>query len=737
MIKLHEVQKIYTTLGGGQHVLKDINLFFEKGQFVAVLGKSGCGKTTLLNLIAGLDTPSSGQISIDGKLMSKMKDDELDEFRNHRIGIIFQNYNLINHLNVLENVMLSLDIAGKTENKKEKALDILKRVGLEDHTHKLVTQLSGGQKQRVAIARALVTNPDIILADEPTGALDSKTSIEVMDLIKEVCKDKLVIFVTHNKNLAKTYANRIIEMKDGRVVNDDQSIDERVKVDLNKKLVTNKLSFKSSIKYAFKSAFKFKGRTILIALGLALGITIISLIDGVFNGARSKITDNYLLENNLIVYTNSDTVSNDKIKEIDGVTDVFDVVNSCEVIKLGTKDISNVVFPRTLQIPTQTELKNEFIEGIQYGSFPNNDNEIAISYDVFNSFVNTSGDEEKMADTILNKTMTVVLKEELVVTSDEIAKFEQMADDYQNDPVNNEKCIRFEFRKVDGFYNYYIKGTDELLFESEHTDLIDMARQFYLEYDSHFGDVQNNTYYLVDTSNINYDNVSTSRTTKDVVISGIFKSEINNISMSNFLKDEPLDGIFKTKFIYIDYNKVSEKTTIIKNIEDLTGLKVYDYQYHGVSSSTSKFVLNLLQFVFTAISSVTLVTGAIMLWILLHVNVSQRKREIGMLRSMGATKNDVKNIFVSETLVIGVLSCIISLALILIITIFANIFIPNCAYTWFVTKFPMLNGNKPVIINVGKLFIIFGVGIVVSVFAGYIPSSRACGKKPIDSLRGE
>lgn len=737
MIKLHEVQKIYTTLGGGQHVLKDIELFFEKGQFVAILGKSGCGKTTLLNLIAGLDTPSSGQISIDGKLMSKMKDDELDEFRNHRIGIIFQNYNLINHLNVLENVMLSLDIAGKTENKKEKALEILKKVGLEDHTHKLVTQLSGGQKQRVAIARALVTNPDIILADEPTGALDSKTSIEVMDLIKEVCKDKLVIFVTHNKKLANNYANRIIEMKDGRVVSDNQVLDQRIKVDLNKKLVTNKLGIKSSIKYAFRSTFKFKGRTILTAIGLAIGITIISLIDGVFNGARSKIEDNYLLENNLVLYANTNTVSNDEIKKIDGVVDAFDVSYTYKINKIGTETVEDVYLAPTLQVPTQTELKNDFKDGILYGGFPNNDNEIVISYELFKSLVNTSNDEKKMADSILNKTMTVCLKEKTEINEIELEKYENKAINYKNDPLNNEVCIKFQYKKVGDKYNYYIYDTNELVFESEYTDLITQAKEFYNKYNTYFGDEENNIYYLVDTSGIDYNNVVINKMTRDVVISGIFESNFGNITLSNFMKNEFIEGVYSAKFIYIDYNKVNDKNNIIDEIEKLLNVRVYDYQYHNVSSSTSTFILNLLQFVFTAISSVTLVTGAIMLWILLHVNVSQRKREIGMLRSMGATKNDVKNIFVSETLVIGVLSCLISLVLILAITLFVNIFIPNCAYEWFVTKFPILNGNKPIIINVGKLFIIFGIGIIISIFAGYIPSSKAGGKKPIESLRGE
>ena len=225
MLELKNIKKSYTTGNFTQNALQDVSLQFRKNEFVAILGPSGSGKTTLLNIIGGLDRYDSGDLIINDKSTKKFKDTDWDAYRNNCVGFIFQSYNLINHISILANVELGMTLSGVSKNeRRKKAIEVLKKVGLEDHINKKPNQLSGGQMQRVAIARALVNDPDIVLADEPTGALDSKTSIQIMELIKEIAQEKLVIMVTHNSDLAHSYASRIIEWKDGTVINDTKEL---------------------------------------------------------------------------------------------------------------------------------------------------------------------------------------------------------------------------------------------------------------------------------------------------------------------------------------------------------------------------------------------------------------------------------------------------------------------------------------------------------------------------------
>ena len=225
MLEVKNISKSYKTADFVQKALDDVSIKFRKNEFVAILGPSGSGKTTLLNIIGGLDRYDTGDLIINGKSTKEFKGRDWDAYRNNCIGFIFQNYNLITHISILDNVEMAMTLSGvSSKERKARAIEALEKVGLKDHINKRPNQLSGGQMQRVAIARALVNNPDIIMADEPTGALDTKTSIQIMELIKEIAKDKLVIMVTHNPDLAKNYANRIIELKDGKLTSDSNPI---------------------------------------------------------------------------------------------------------------------------------------------------------------------------------------------------------------------------------------------------------------------------------------------------------------------------------------------------------------------------------------------------------------------------------------------------------------------------------------------------------------------------------
>ena len=221
MLHLKQITKVYKTAGGGVHALRGIDLRFRKNEFVSILGASGCGKTTLLNIIGGLDHYTDGELIINGVSTKDYKDRDWDIYRNHRIGFVFQSYNLIPHQTVLGNVELSLTIAGVSKSeRRRRAKEALIKVGLKEELNKRPNQLSGGQMQRVAIARALVNNPEILLADEPTGALDTTTSVQIMELIREIAGERLVIMVTHNPEIAEAYSSRIVKLHDGLVISD-------------------------------------------------------------------------------------------------------------------------------------------------------------------------------------------------------------------------------------------------------------------------------------------------------------------------------------------------------------------------------------------------------------------------------------------------------------------------------------------------------------------------------------
>ena len=301
MLKLTGITKNYVTGDTTVGALKGINLEFRKSEFVAVLGHSGCGKTTLLNIIGGLDKYTSGDLVINGKSTKDFSDADWDTYRNHSIGFVFQSYNLIPHQTVLSNVELALTLSGVSkEERRKRATEALERVGLGDQLHKKPNQMSGGQMQRVAIARALVNDPDILLADEPTGALDSETSVQIMEILKEISKDKLIIMVTHNPELADTYANRIIRLKDGQIEGDTnpyKAEENVIKVDTKKK---KSMSFLTAFFLSLTNLMTKKGRTLLTAFAGSIGIIGIALILAVSQGTTAYI--NHVQESTLSSY---------------------------------------------------------------------------------------------------------------------------------------------------------------------------------------------------------------------------------------------------------------------------------------------------------------------------------------------------------------------------------------------------------------------------------------------------
>lgn len=289
MLQVKNIVKSYRTGEFTQVALDNVSLNFRESEFVAILGQSGSGKTTFLNVIGGLDQYDSGDLIINGKSTKDFKDSEWDAYRNNSVGFVFQSYNLIPHLSILDNVEMGMTLSGVSSGeKRQKAMEVLERVGLKDHLHKKPNQLSGGQMQRVAIARALANNPDIILADEPTGALDTETSAQIMDLIKEIAQDKLVVMVTHNADLAERYAGRIVRFSDGKVISDSNPVAGQDTVS-DYALKKTSMSFFTALKLSGKNIATKKWRTALTAFASSIGIIGIALVLSLSNGFNKQI----------------------------------------------------------------------------------------------------------------------------------------------------------------------------------------------------------------------------------------------------------------------------------------------------------------------------------------------------------------------------------------------------------------------------------------------------------------
>ena len=382
MLELRKITKIYATDDFKQTALDNVNITFKKNEFVSILGPSGSGKTTLLNIIGGLDEYTDGDLIINNVSTKKYKDTDWDSYRNHSIGFVFQSYNLIPHQSILQNVELALTLSGvNKQERRKRAKEALAKVGLADHMNKRPNQMSGGQMQRVAIARALVNNPDIVLADEPTGALDSKTSEQIMELLKEVAEDRLVIMVTHNAEIAKKYSTRIIELKDGQIINDtDPVIEEERKVKQNSKTKRISMSMMTALSLSLNNLLTKKGRTILTAFAGSIGIIGIALILSLSHGIQSYIDKteqetlssyplviqresvdmNQMIESmTKLAQEDSEEQKDDELKSISIIEDMFTSLSK-EVKRNDMKDFKNYIESDKVNM-------KEHVTSIQYG----------------------------------------------------------------------------------------------------------------------------------------------------------------------------------------------------------------------------------------------------------------------------------------------------------------------------------------------------------------------------------
>lgn len=778
MLKLKNIKKSYKTGDFVQKALDNVSITFRKSEFVSVLGPSGSGKTTLLNVVGGLDNYDSGDLIINGKSTKNFKDRNWDAYRNICVGFVFQNYNLIGHISVLANVEMSLTLSGvNLKTRRKKAKEALKKVGLLDHANKRPNQLSGGQMQRVAIARALVNDPDIILADEPTGALDSKTSVQIMDLIKEISKDKLVIMVTHNADLASRYSSRIVELKDGKIVSDSNPINE--KDDLSKKFNIKKtaMGFLTALKLSLNNIYTKKGRTFLTAFASSIGIIGIALILSISNGFDKQI-DNYE-SSTLTSFPIGVSPSVSTMSEDDLMDNKKSFTGGYEYPK------ENVLYPYSSEENSRVHVNNIDEEYVNYVKKLNPDLLSAISYYRITNFnlLSSDGNEVKDAsskvvnlsslpDDFGNKNSYLKKNYDLLAGSFPTSIYDVvlMVDkknridkslldvlfiNQDKDKVDFNEVLGKELKLVSND-DYYEKVTGEMFFKKDmDKTLYDNANNKTLRVVGIVrGKKDNKLASIMDamqesmgnnpTSKIGYSNELINwmvENNKQSEIVNAQKTASGVVAMGNVSFEQA--GITREQALsMLGYNDVPLMINIYpKNFDDKDEVKKYldDYNkgknekdkiiytdYAEEISSLSSSIMDGITIVLVAFSSISLVVSSIMIGIITYISVLERTKEIGILRSLGARKKDITRVFNAETLIIGIISGLIGLLIARLLLYPVN----NVLYN--------LTDLKNIgILNPVHALILMLVSVLLTLIGGFIPAKIASKKDPVDALRTE
>ena len=766
MLELKNINKSYKTGNFVQHALKNVDLSFRKNEFVAILGPSGSGKTTLLNIIGGLDRYDSGDLIINGKSTKKFKATEWDSYRNNCVGFIFQSYNLISHISVLENVEMALTLSGyKRKNKKEKALEALEKVGLKDHAYKKPNQLSGGQMQRVAIARSLVNDPDIILADEPTGALDSATSVQIMNLIKEIAKDKLVIMVTHNPELAKDYANRIIEFKDGEILSDSNPINSEEenlgKVHIRKTV----LSYLSAIHLSFNNIKTKKGRTFLTAFAASIGIIGIALILSLSNGFQlqiDKFEKSTLSQMPITISSQAMQMDESTLEEqMQTNTDKKDKYPNEKVVKPTESVVEKMIHTNNITsdyLNYVDSIDKNLLSGISYlkktglnlvtvdkdNNYKKIDMSNSMSYQLFPT--RTSEKEtgvvednyDVLAGSIDSKEIGLILaidsKNGVDKSLIESLGFDSTKNIAFNDILNKEikLVINNDYYKQLGAN--FIPDTDyEKMYNSENSITVKIKAIIRGKEDKEMFTNQAAIYYtgaLVDkiiSINKESDIVKKQEELDYNILTGANFDETT--TKNDVLAYLGADEIPVVIYLYPKDFKSKDKITSYldkynKNKKDEDKITYTDMA--KLMSSLSSGIMDAITVVLIAFSSISLVVSSIMIAIITYISVLERTKEIGILRALGARAKDITRVFNAETMLIGLCSGILGLVIAYLLTFPANRIIENLSGLASVAK-----------LNPVHALILLLISVSLTVLSGFIPAKMASKKDPVVALRTE
>ena len=776
MLELKKINKSYKTANFIQHALNDVTLQFRTNEFVSILGPSGSGKTTLLNIIGGLDHYDSGDLIINHKSTKNYKENDWNAYRNNCIGFIFQNYNLINHISILENVEMGMTLSGVSNKiKRKRALDALDRVGLSEHSHKKPNQLSGGQMQRVAIARALANNPDIILADEPTGALDTKTSEQIMELIKEISKDKLVIMVTHNRELAEKYSTRIVELKDGKLISDSNPVKKEDQNSKEFKIKKTAMSFWTALKLSFNNIKTKKGRTALTAFASSIGIIGIALILSLSNGFQAKI-DNYekdtLSQMPITINTQAMSLTEEKLEEL--------VENQAKHKEYTKKEF---IYPKENELETMMHFNKIDEEYIDYIEEIDKDKLNAISYEygtTLNVITKKADGTYALVPTSTNYSMSTtsmtgvmgwtlypksikgksVLENNYEVLAGEInqeepgiviavnSKNELDASTLEQLGFNKDKNLSFDeildkelkvvsndiyYQKLNG---YFVPSKDyESMYNSE--DTINIKVQAVIRGKEDKSQLtQSGIYYnsaLVDKvidMNKNSDIVKKQQEVSYNVLTGQpFDKTTSTVTKENILGVLGAEGIPSIIYLYPkDFDTKDYITEYLDNYnkDKEEENKILYTDYAAMISSLSGSIMDAVTYVLIAFSSISLVVSCIMIAIITYISVLERTKEIGILRALGARKKDIKRVFNAETFIVGIFSGLLGIIIAEILTFPTNAIIES------LSELPNVAQLNPI-----HAIILVMISVTLTIIGGLIPASIASKKDPVEALRTE
>ena len=782
MLQLKNIKKSYTTGDFTQVALNNVSVNFRKNEFVAILGQSGSGKTTCLNIIGGLDKYDSGDLIINGKSTKEFKDSDWDAYRNNSVGFIFQSYNLITHLSIIDNVEMGMTLSGvSSAEKHKKALEALQKVGLKDHVHKKPNQLSGGQMQRVAIARALANDPDIILADEPTGALDTSTSEQIMDLIKEIADDKLVIMVTHNPELAEQYADRIVKFKDGQIV-DDSNPYENVKEEKGYSLKKTSMSFATALKLSAKNISTKKWRTALTAFASSIGIIGIAMILSLSSGFQiqiDKFQKDALSEFPIIVSQtamNTDEESLEKMRgEMSKKDSSISIEDSKEVKLYDPKegalthtniitedyvDYVKAIDPKILNSIGYTRMtgmnilreKSGITSPVSLAIGINNSDNQGIGAGMGGGVGLSSYPEPLDSSSVsyLEKNYDLLSGEYpqdetgLVLVIDNQNRIDQAVlknlgfDTDDIDSRDFDEIVGTEFKLItnDDFYTKtqmgnFLPGTNyDEMYNSKNSITLKISGIVRLKEDVSFGIVGNGIAYsdklvqkVIDSS-INSEIVKAQR---DVDYNVMTMEKFDETGKTTFLSY--LGGESVPYMVYLYPTDFESKDAVLEYLDECNqGKSTKDtIVYTDLASSMTEMtggIMNAITLVLIAFAGISLVVSLIMIGIITYISVLERTKEIGVLRALGARKKDITRVFNAETFIIGATSGILGITIAYLLTIPVNSVIENMTELQNVAQLNPLHALA-----------LLTISVILTLLGGLLPARMAAKKNPVEALR--
>ncbi len=783
MLTLKNIKKSYTTGDFTQVALDGVSLNFRENEFVAILGPSGSGKTTCLNVIGGLDKYDLGDLIINGKSTKEFSDSEWDSYRNNSIGFVFQSYNLIGHLDIVSNVEMGMTLSGiSSKAKREKALEVLERVGLKDHIHKKPNQLSGGQMQRVAIARALANDPDIILADEPTGALDTKTSVQIMELIKEISKDKLVIMVTHNPELANDYADRIVEFRDGNIVSDSNPLNIETKKE-KYSLKKTSMSFFTALKLSAMNIKTKKGRTFLTALASSIGIIGIAIILSLSNGFDAKIAEMqedalaeypitiskqtqevnkeamesrreemndkmlgkseyvdldevYLYDSseNTLIHTNN--ISSEYIDYIKGINpEIVDTIGytriaSMNLLRKFDDKIAPITFSASDKSNTNSSPMGQMGAGL--ASYPssikdNNTSFIEKNYDLLEGEYPKSETDLVLIVDSQNKVDVNAMKNLGIDTTDlESIKFKDLVGMEFKLISNNDYYEKTQF-------NTYMPSNDyEKMYNSNDSVTLTLSGVVRIKEDAGISMIGEGIAYSDDLTELVIEKAKDSdivQTQKDADYNVMSREAIDEETKKNLIAY--LGGDETPYAIMLYPNSFENKDQLISYLDDYNENKSSEDKivYTDLSKMLSDMtggIMDGITIVLVAFAATSLVVSLIMVGIITYISVLERTKEIGVLRALGARKKDITRVFNAETFIIGTGSGLLGISIAWLLTIPINSVLYKMTELESVAKLNPVHAISLLIISV-----------TLTMLGGWIPSKMAARKNPVEALRSE